>query len=324
MTTKRTKPAASAARSAAPQPAPTPRTAPDLLKVATYNIHKGVLREYFGLQRLATIHELRTRLHQLDADLVFLQEVCGRHDRHARRFKQWPTERQDQYLARSPQLNKTFESAYGPNANYLHGNHGNALLSRYTILKQDHRDVSDNVLEKRGVLHCVVKVGALPVHCFVVHLSLFARSRARQAAAMIDWINKAVPINEPLLIAGDFNDWRDQLTPLFVDGLSVSEVFGEAKPMFGGAQRAARFVAGRLAEAGLPLDPAKVTMPTLARPARTFPTLIPWLKMDRIYQRGFLVHSAQVLGGPAWAKLSDHAPLIATLQLDTRRGRRAA
>ena len=44
------------------------------LRVATYNIHKGVVREFFGLRRVARIHELRARLHELHADLVFLQE----------------------------------------------------------------------------------------------------------------------------------------------------------------------------------------------------------------------------------------------------------
>ena len=40
----------------------------DSLRIATYNIHKGVVREFFGLQRIARIHELRARLHELDAD----------------------------------------------------------------------------------------------------------------------------------------------------------------------------------------------------------------------------------------------------------------
>ena len=32
-------------------------------------------------------------------------------------------------------------------------------------------------------------------------------------------------------------------------------------------------------------------------------------------ERGFAVESAQVLHGALWAKLSDHAPIVATLQL---------
>ena len=38
------------------------------LRVATYNIHKGVVRELFGLRRVSIVHALRSRLHELDAD----------------------------------------------------------------------------------------------------------------------------------------------------------------------------------------------------------------------------------------------------------------
>ncbi len=247
------------------------------LRVATYNIHKGVIRDLFGLRRVASVHELRARLHELDADLIFLQEVQGKNDRHANRFEgQWPGEPQDQFLARSPTLKHTFETAYGRNANYLHGHHGNALLSRFPIVRRENRDFSDHALEKRGVLHCVVRVDRRNVHCFVIHFGLFAKSRERQADALVDWIVREVPRRAPLLIAGDFNDWRDRLSRRFVESLQVSEVMGSA---------------------------------------RTFPALVPWLRMDRIYQRGFELRGADVLRGPSWARLSDHAPLVADLEL---------
>ena len=44
-----------------------------MLKVATYNIHKG----FSPLNRRVVLHELRERLHELNADIVFLQEVQG-------------------------------------------------------------------------------------------------------------------------------------------------------------------------------------------------------------------------------------------------------
>lgn len=246
------------------------------LRVATYNIHKGVIRDLFGLRRVASVHELRARLHELDADLIFLQEVQGKNDRHAIRFEQWPGEPQEQFLAKSPTLRHTFESAYGRNATYLHGHHGNALLSRFPIVRRENRDFSDHALEKRGVLHCVVRIDRRNVHCFVIHFGLFAKSRDRQADALVDWIVREVPRHAPLLIAGDFNDWRDRLSRRFVEALQVSEVMGSA---------------------------------------RTFPALVPWLRMDRIYQRGFDLLGADVLRGPSWARLSDHAPLVANLEL---------
>ncbi|MFO1198634.1 MAG: endonuclease/exonuclease/phosphatase family protein [Burkholderiaceae bacterium] len=286
------------------------------LRVATYNIHKGVINDLFGLRRVPTIHGLRARLHELHADLVFLQEVQGQHERHAKRFEHWPAEPQDQFLARSPGLRSTFETAYGPNANYLHGHHGNALLSRFPILHRDNRDVSDHALESRGILHCVVMLQGQRVHCFVVHFGLLARSRARQADALIDWIEREVPPDAPLIIAGDFNDWRNQLNAQLCDRLRVQEVFDAVRPRRRIVQRVAHFVHARIADAA-GVGPVPAPSPPLrkVRSARTFPSLVPWLRMDRIYLRGFEVRGARALGGPSWAQLSDHSPLVADLTL---------
>jgi endonuclease/exonuclease/phosphatase family metal-dependent hydrolase len=287
------------------------------LRVATYNIHKGVVRDFFGLKRVPRIHELRARLHELHADLVFLQEVQGRHERHAQAFEQWPVEPQEQFLAKSPGLRHIFETAYGRNANYLHGHHGNAFLSRFPILHRDNRDVSDHALEKRGILHCVIRIQQRHVHCFVVHFGLLARSRERQAEALIQWIEREVPAEAPLLIAGDFNDWRNQLSEDLCERLRVDEVFDVARPHRKVGQRVAHFVRDRIAIPQPPDAPAPVQsrLPRMVRAARTYPALIPWLRMDRIYQRGFEVRDAQVLRGAEWAKLSDHSPLVADLTL---------
>ncbi len=283
------------------------------LRVATYNIHKGVVRDFFGLRRVSRIHELRARLHDLGADLVFLQEVQGRHQRNAERFEQWPVEPQDQFLARAPGLKRTFEAAYGQNATYLHGHHGNALLSRFPILGLENRDFSDHALEKRGVLHCVVQVGGRPVHCFVVHFGLLARSRERQAQVLIDWIEREVDADAPLIIAGDFNDWRNQLSARFCERLQVREAFDVARPR-GVAERVVHFVRDRQPPPpGASVQVAR--LPRMVRTARTYPALVPWLRMDRIYTRGFEVSAARVLRGPEWAQLSDHSPLVADLSL---------
>lgn len=283
------------------------------LRVATYNIHKGVLRDFFGLRRVARIHDLRARLHELDSDLIFLQEVQGHHERYARRFDQWPSEPQDVFLSKSPMLKHSFETAYGRNANYLHGHHGNALLSRFPILGLENRDISDHALEKRGVLHCTVQWQKQQVHCFVVHLGLFARSRERQLDALIEWISREVDPGAPLIIAGDFNDWRNRLSERLCRDIGVIEVFDSMRPSADTLQRAAYFVRDQLSLDGVP--PPAPRMPRRVRTARTFPALVPWFRMDRIYQRGFRVQSVNVLRGLEWARLSDHSPLVADLEL---------
>lgn len=247
------------------------------LRVATYNIHKGVVHMPGRFTVRPSVHEVRYRLHELQPDVVFLQEVQGKNNRFAARFQQWPSDPQAQYLALPPEKGKGYEAVYGLNARYLHGHHGNALLSRYPVLSIENRDFSDHVFERRGVLHCVLEVGGQAVHCFVIHFGLFARSRLRQTDALIEWIQSEVPHDAPLLVAGDFNDWRDVLSQHLIAGLGVHEVLASA---------------------------------------RTFPALVPCLKMDRIYVRGFEVERAQVMRGLSWARLSDHAPVIADLRME--------
>ncbi|MDO4230916.1 MAG: endonuclease/exonuclease/phosphatase family protein [Lautropia sp.] len=247
------------------------------LRVATYNIHKGVVHLPGSLSPRPSVHELRDRLHALQPDIVFLQEVQGKNNRFAERYQHWPSDPQAQYLALAPDEDGGFEAVYGLNARYLHGHHGNALLSKYPVVSIENRDFSDHVLERRGVLHCVLQLGGRAVHCFVIHFGLFARSRLRQADALIKWIRAEVPHDAPLLVAGDFNDWRDQLSQHLIAGLSVHEVLSSA---------------------------------------RTYPALMPCLRMDRIYVRGFEVEQATVLGGYRWAKLSDHAPVVADLRME--------
>lgn len=294
------------------------------LRVATYNIHKGVLRDFLGVRRISRIHELRARLHDLDADLILLQEVQGHNERHVRTIDAWPAEPQDVFLSRTPALKRIFETAYGSSAQYLHGHHGNALLSRFPIVRQEHRDVSDHVLEKRGVLHCVLSVAGIEVHCFVVHFGLLARSRMRQTEALIDWIGRAVPPQAPLIIGGDFNDWRNRLSNLLHDELGVAEVFDAVKPALHTTRRVVYYVRDRLEKMGVTLQEEPAWLARRVRSARTYPAIAPWLRMDRIYQRGFAVQDARVLRGPEWARLSDHSPLVADLVVGTplRRGRK--
>jgi len=52
-------------------------------------------------------------------------------------------------------------------------------------------------------------------------------------------------------------------------------------------------------------------------PARslTFPSRMPVFSMDRIYMRGLQCVSTSVPRGAAWARMSDHLPLVAELTL---------
>jgi endonuclease/exonuclease/phosphatase family metal-dependent hydrolase len=241
------------------------------LHIATYNIHKGVSH----FKRRMVVHQLRDSLRALDADIVFLQEVVGHHKGHASRFANWPDSPQHEFLAGSVWT----DFAYGKNAVYDEGHHGNAILSRYPITRWDNVDVSAHRFESRGLLHCEIDMPDWPekLHCICVHLGLFRRGQAQQLQALEQHIERLVPQKAPLVIAGDFNDWREMASRVLVERLNLSEAF-------------------ELTE---------------GRAARTFPSALPLFRLDRIYVRGFQVEKAQVHQGRAWSKISDHAVLSA-------------
>ena len=243
--------------------------------IATYNIHKG----FSHLTRRMVIHEVRERLHHMAADVLFLQEVQGSHEHHAVRYNDWPGKPQHEFIA--DQVWR--EVAYGKNAVYRHGHHGNALLSRFPIVVNENEDISAHRFESRGLLHCVVRLGPrMPdLHCINVHLGLFERGREWQVRALCERIRQTVPRDAPLLIAGDFNDWRHRANRQLVDQLAVVEVFEAIK----------------------------------GRPARTFPSVLPLFRLDRIYARGLDVIDARVHYAYPGRRLSDHAALAATFEL---------
>lgn len=246
------------------------------LRVCSYNIHKG----FSQFNRRMVVHELRDRLRSLDADVVFLQEVQGLHLGHQRSHPTWPAPPQHEFLAEE----MWGQTAYGQNAVYDQGHHGNAILSRLPILSMSNHDVSDHRFEQRGLLQCDLALsGTIPaLHCVCVHLGLTAGSRRRQMEALADRIEQMVPEGAPLIIAGDFNDWRNRAHDLLACRLGLEEVFHT--------------------ETG--------------RPARSFPSRLPVLSLDRIYVRGLRVRSARVFSGRPWSTISDHAALVAELEFD--------
>lgn len=243
------------------------------LHIATYNIHKG----FSQFNQRMVVHELRERLRELTPDIVFLQEVQGLHLIHAEQHEDWPDSPQHEFLAED----FWHATAYGRNVIYDHGHHGNAILSRFPILASHNQDVTHLRFEKRGLLHCAIDVPGLQrqLHCVCVHLSLFGRSRRRQMDALAAQLEAMVPADAPLIIAGDFNDWRNRAHNHLAERLGLIEVFAGA----GG------------------------------RPPRSFPSALPVLRLDRIYVRGFGIESAQVHFGAPWSQISDHAALSAFL-----------
>jgi len=251
------------------------RTEPVTLKVLSYNIHKG-----FGPSRLKLVlKEIKTAIQAVHADLVLLQEVVGHHTSPSRQFDDWPDASQFEYLADSIWSHY----AYARNSAYASGHHGNAILSKYPILFWEHIDLSTTRFDKKGLLHAILDLPghATPTHAICLHLGLFEATRRAQTRALCRRIETAVPRTAPLIIGGDFNDWRQRVGHALEGELGLTEAF-----------RA-----------------------TQGHHARSFPSWLPLLKLDRIYTRGFESTATRCLKGPLWRKLSDHAPIYAELTL---------
>jgi len=92
-------------------------------------------------------------------------------------------------------------------------------------------------------------------------------------------VSSTVPQSEPLVVAGDFNDWGEHASDFLSEGAGLSEVFYQLK----GAH------------------------------AQTFPSRFPILRLDRVYARTLEPLEGRVLSKPPWSTLSDHAALFAEL-----------
>jgi len=176
----------------------------NIIRVATYNIHKGV--QGMGPVRRLEIHNLALAVEALDADVVCLQEVRQHNRREAKYFALWPDQGQADFLAPPG-----YEAVYRTNAVTRDGEHGNALLSRWPVLSHQHEDISDHRLEQRGLLHVTLDINGQVVHVVVVHLGLVKASRARQVAQLQRFIEREIPSKAALLVAGDFNDWGSRV-----------------------------------------------------------------------------------------------------------------
>ncbi len=244
------------------------------LRVLTYNIHQGLT----VFKRNIAIGILKDALKSLKPDVVLLQEVAG---------VQGPRKRAERFAVPSSafQLEALADkiwpySAYGRNSVFSGGFHGNAVLSRFPIRAFRNTDISlVKGLVKRGILHAELDMGRgrPALHVVSTHLGLLEAERQRQVRKLCEYVKDKVPPTEPLVIGGDFNDWRERISARLQKGLKMDEAF-------------------------LKQD---------RKHARTFPAQLPLLRLDRIYYRHLkLQRAAQVQGRP-WLFLSDHLPLIA-------------
>lgn len=243
------------------------------LRVVTFNMHKGMS----PLNRHVRLEDIAQALLANSADLVFLQEVQGRNLRRAIRHSEWSPLPQHHFLAHKLDC----KVVYGLNSAYDHGHHGNALLTRFPVKSWCNLDISVNPYESRGVLHCLLQPPGWdrPLAALCAHLNLLGYDRRKQYHTLAEYIRRNIPEDVPLILAGDFNDWRGQASRCLAEEAGLLEVHYR---LFGAH-------------------------------ARSFPARMPILPLDRIYVRGLKPVHAAVLDQMPWPRLSDHLPLEAVL-----------
>ena len=235
------------------------------LKIVSYNIHKG----FSLLGRRYTLDSIKVQLESLNADLVFLQEVRGL-------CPKGEYANQLEHLADSLWPH----TAYGKNAIFNAAHHGNAILSRYPLDNQENRDVSRNRFERRGILYSSLHLPNFenPMHLFCLHLNLLEKDRFRQAEDLREFVGEKSEKHEPVIVAGDFNDWTGRLTNHLGDFMDhSSDKVGE--------------------------------------PLTTYPSFYPVFQLDRIFTKNVDLIHLERLRSKKWERLSDHLPLMARVAI---------
>jgi endonuclease/exonuclease/phosphatase family metal-dependent hydrolase len=237
------------------------------IRLLTLNAHQG----FNALHREGALVRMREGLRSAGADLVFLQEIG---------VAAGAAVKASQYEVLADRVWPQY--AYGRNAVTVGGHHGNALLSKYPIVAWQNVDASVGRSEPRGLLHCVLDVphAGGPLHAICVHLSLRESHRRHQVEQLLSLIARAIPAASPLVIAGDFNDWREYAHRRITRERELEEI--HAGPD--------------------------------GRPPRTFPARLPLLRLDRIYVRR-LRHRPLRLPRRPWSSLSDHVPLAGDVSI---------
>lgn len=234
--------------------------------ICSYNIHKG----FDAGNRQFLLHDMREAIRSVGADICFLQEVVGHQMRYGSALDS-ETESQFEFLADSAWPHY----AYGKNAIVEEGHHGNAILSKIPFVEYENHNISRWRFSQRGLLYGRLGNG-LTLIC--AHLGLLGSERRYQIRRLKALVENTCKPGDPVIVAGDFNDWGMRGDRVLRNEMGFSEVFSELK----------------------------------GRPARSFPAALPLLRIDRIYFRGLQLESARAMRGGIWRRLSDHSALCAS------------
>ncbi len=191
-----------------------PPTAPQRLRVMTYNIHSCI-----GMDGRTSPERVARVIAAADADIIALQEVDVGRQRTSQIDQ---AERLAELLEMQMHFHPTFSLA--------EEQYGHAILSRWpmrVVRSEPLPTLLPKKLEPRGALWVELDVGGQWVQCFNTHLGLLAAERLQQIQWLLgpDWLGSP-QCREPVIFCGDLNAgprspvWR-QLAARLVDVQSV-------------------------------------------------------------------------------------------------------
>ncbi|MCU6452888.1 endonuclease/exonuclease/phosphatase family protein [Sphingomonas sp. A2-49] len=160
------------------------------LKVASYNIHKGI-----GLDRRRNPERVLEVLRELDADIIALQEADRR---FGTREPVLPAHLIEEHSDWKP-------VDFGIRALSM-GWHGNVILVRKSARVVDRGPIHLPSLEPRGAVMADVETDAGAIRVVGMHLDLSGLWRRRQAAAVIAHVDASTR-RLPTVLMGDLNEW---------------------------------------------------------------------------------------------------------------------
>jgi endonuclease/exonuclease/phosphatase family metal-dependent hydrolase len=175
---------------------------------------------------------------------------------------------------------KVAASLFQMNVHYKEGGYGNLVLSRWPLRSKHQISLRLHRKKPRGAQLVVVDTVEGPLHLGNWHLGLAERERHWQVRHLLEHHLFRESAHLPTLLAGDCNDWRNTLAP----GPFALHHFHQ------------------------------VTGPPSRY--RSFPALMAWLSLDKIFYRGgIVVRHAKVVHTRLASQASDHLPLVVDFHL---------
>jgi endonuclease/exonuclease/phosphatase family metal-dependent hydrolase len=180
------------------------------ITVASYNMRKAI-----GLDRRRDPQRILDVLHQIDADVVALQEADKR---FGGRGSAVPHELIDTHGIYKPvhlgvshkrpleKARKHAEKLFRVSTRNI-GWHGNALLVKRHIGVIDCAVIDLPMLEPRGAVMAELLIGDQAIRVIGMHLDLSGLWRRRQIRSILDAIASR-PQQMPTVLMGDTNEWR--------------------------------------------------------------------------------------------------------------------